>query len=69
MPKTINLIYDKPNKSFGQDKSGVGRRKVTGEHKIEQRKPSKEFSRRNNWWYIPPTERRWTPSSISRAIS
>ena len=32
-PKTINLIYDKPNKSFGQDKSGVGRRKVTGEHK------------------------------------
>lgn len=53
-PKTVNLIYDKPNKSFGQDKSGVGRRKVTGEHKIEQRKPSKEFSRRNNWWYIPP---------------
>ena len=53
-PKSINLIYDKPNQSFGQDKSGVGRRKVTGEHKIEQRKPSKEFSRRNNWWYIPP---------------
>ena len=53
-PKTIHLIYDKPNKSFGQDKSGVGRRKATGEHKIEQRKPSKEFSRRNNWWYIPP---------------
>lgn len=53
-PKTIHLIYDKPNKSFGQDKSGVGRRKTTGEHKIEQRKPSKEFSRRNNWWYIPP---------------
>ncbi len=52
--KTIHLIYDKPNKSFGQDKSGVGRRKATGEHKIEQRKPSKEFSRRNNWWYIPP---------------
>ena len=52
-PKTIHLIYDKPNKSFGQDKSGVGRRKATGEHKIEQRKPSKEFSRRNNWWYIP----------------
>ena len=53
-PKAIHLIYDKPNKSFGQDKSGVGRRKATGEHKIEQRKPSKEFSRRNNWWYIPP---------------
>lgn len=54
VPSTINLIYDKPNQSYGQDKSGVGRRKATGEHKIEQRKESKEFSRRNNWWYIPP---------------
>lgn len=53
-PNAINLIYDKPNQSYGQDKSGVGRRKATGEHKIEQRKESKEFSRRNNWWYIPP---------------
>ena len=68
-PKAIHLIYDKPNKSFGQDKSGVGRRKATGEHKIEQRKPSKEFSRRNNWWYIPPTERCWAPSRFPGAIS
>ena len=52
-PKSINLIKDKSNKSFGQDKSGVGRRKTTGEHKIETRKPSSEFSRRNNYWYIP----------------
>ena len=52
--KTFNLIYDKPNKSFGKDKSGVGRRKTTGEHKIEKRKPAKEFSKRNNYWYIPP---------------
>lgn len=29
---TTNLIYDKPNASFGKDKSGVGRRLVTGEH-------------------------------------
>lgn len=54
MPKSINLIYDKPNLSYGVDKSGVGRRKADGEKKIEKRKPSKEFSRRNNWWYIPP---------------
>lgn len=53
-PKSINLIYDKPNLSYGVDKSGVGRRKADGEKKIEKRKPSKEFSRRNNWWYIPP---------------
>jgi len=52
--KTTNLIYDKPNASFGKDKSGVGRRLVTGEHKIEKRKPSAEFSRRNNYWYIAP---------------
>ena len=51
---TYNLIADKPNKSYGQDKSGVGRRLKTGEHKIEQRKPSAEFSKRNNYWYIPP---------------
>jgi len=53
-PKTINLICDKGNLSFGKDKSGVGRRLPDGEHKIETRKPSKEFRRRNNWWYIPP---------------
>ena len=53
-PKTISLIYDKPNLSFGIDKSGVGRRKTDGTKKIEKRKKAKEFSRRNNWWYIPP---------------
>lgn len=53
-PKAVNLIYDKPNLSFGVDKSGVGRRKTDGSKKIENRKPAKEFSRRNNWWYIPP---------------
>lgn len=53
-PKTINLIRDKENLSFGVDKSGVGRRKPDGTKKIETRKPAKEFSKRNNWWYIPP---------------
>lgn len=53
-PKSINLIRDKANMSFGVDKSGVGRRNPDGTKKIENRKPSKEFSKRNNWWYIPP---------------
>ncbi len=53
-PKAINLIYDKPNLSYGVDKSGAGRRKADGTIKIEKRKVAKEFSRRNNWWYIPP---------------
>lgn len=58
--KTANLIKDVPNGSFGIDRSGVGGRRVTGrrlatgEHKKEQRKPVKEFSKRNNYWYIPP---------------
>jgi len=67
-PKCINLIYDKPNKSFGQDKSGVGRRLVSGEHKIENRKPSAEFSRRNNYWYIP-TERGEHPAVFPVAVA
>lgn len=51
---TANLIYDKPNGSFGKNKSGIGRRLVNGKHKIENRKQSTEFSRRNNYWYIAP---------------
>lgn len=53
-PNAVNLIRDKPNGSFGKDKSGVGRRTPNGEKKVETRKVSAEFSRRNNWWYIPP---------------
>jgi len=63
-----NLISDKPNASFGVNKSGVGRRKATGEHKVEQRKPSKEFSRRNNWWYIP-TERGTHPAVFPEKLA
>lgn len=54
VPLIINLIKDKPNLSFGKDKSGVGRRTSSGEHKIEKRKISSEFSKRNNYWYIAP---------------
>lgn len=53
-PKSINIIRDKPNNSFGVNKSGVGRRLVNGEHRVENRVASAEFSRRNNYWYVPP---------------
>jgi len=53
-PSTINLVRDKPNLSYGVDKSGVGRRDKDGNKKIEKRKPANEYSRRNNWWYVPP---------------
>lgn len=54
IPKTVNILRDKLNMSFGKDKSGVGRRRADGTKKIETRKPSAEFSRRNNYWYIAP---------------
>ena len=55
VPKTHNIIKDKPNKSFKKTGSLLhkGRRLASGEHKVELRKPPQEFSRRNNWWYIP----------------
>ena len=53
-PKATNLIADKPNLSFGQDKSGVGRRKADGTLKVEHRKESSQFSKRNNWWLLVP---------------
>lgn len=68
-PKTINLIYDKPNLSFGIDKSGVGRRKIDGTKKIEKRKPAKEFSRRNNWWYISPQKGKEHPAVFPEQLA
>ena len=53
-PKTTNLIKDKQNLSFGQDKSGIGRRKADGTLKIESRKEASQFSKRNNWWLLVP---------------
>ncbi|MCP4354465.1 MAG: site-specific DNA-methyltransferase [Proteobacteria bacterium] len=52
--KTSNMICDKVNLSYGKNKSGVGRRLANGKHKIEKRKESSKFSKRNNYWYIPP---------------
>jgi len=53
-PATVNLIRDKPNQSAGKDKSGIGRRKASGKHKVEVRTLCSALSKRNNWWYIPP---------------
>lgn len=67
-PRAINLLRDKPNLSAGKNKSGVGRRAASGEHKIEIRKPSAEYSKRNNWWYIPP-ERGEHPAVFPEALA
>jgi DNA modification methylase len=67
-PSRVNLLRDKPNQSAGKDKSGVGRRKATGEHKVETRQPSADFSRRNNWWYVSP-ERGEHPAVFPEALA
>ena len=53
-PKAYNLICDKKNLSYGQDKSGVGRRNPDGSLKIEKRKEASAYSKRNNWWLVVP---------------
>lgn len=54
-PKSVNLIYDKKNLSFGKkDGCLTGRRNVNGEHKSEVRNHNHEYSRRNNWWRLVP---------------
>jgi DNA modification methylase len=67
-PSVVNLLRDKPNQSAGKNKSGVGRRDAEGNHKIEVRKPCAEFSRRNNYWYIPP-ERGDHPAVFPEALA
>ena len=45
------------------------RRKIDGTKKIEKRKPSKEFSRRNNWWYIPPQKGKEHPAVFPEQLA
>lgn len=56
-PKTTNLIHDVLNGRYEPDGSAltnsVGRRQKDGSHKVENRRPHKPFSKRNNWWYVP----------------
>ena len=56
--QSVNLIRDKPNLSAGVIKSRVGRRAANGAHKLEARVPCSQFSKRNNFWYIPPQNKR-----------
>ena len=54
-PKSVNLIRDKKNLSFGKkDGCLTGRRNANGEHKSEVRNHNHEYSRRNNWWWLVP---------------
>lgn len=74
-PKSINLIYDKPNKTVARtnkhtETCRTGRRLKNGEHKNEQRK-FREMSKRNNWWYLVPQKQEgsaWHPAVLQKSI-
>ena len=57
-PKSVNIIMDKPNKTFGLDRTPFGDRYVerlkdgTINTRDKERLPAKEFGARYNiWWY------------------
>ena len=61
-PKSVNLIRDKKNLSFGKkDGCLTGRRNANGEHKSEVRNHNHEYSRRNNWWRLVPQAEEGSP--------
>ena len=74
-PKSINLIYDKPNKTFARTHKNtetcrMGRRLKNGIHKQEKR-TFREMSKRNNWWYLVPQKQEgsaWHPAVLQKPI-
>ena len=55
-PKSINLIYDKPNKSYGEQRLKKDSRGGIETNKGYFQVNAKEYSRRNNWWYMVQTQ-------------
>lgn len=63
-PKSVNLLYDRPNKYFsstGKYRTRTARRKRDGTFEERRRAPSKEFGRRFNVWEYNANEIRWGP--------
>lgn len=56
-PKSVNLIYDKPSKTYEGGKEYVRHESRGGKDKGDRGMVSMsrlEMSRRNNWWYLVP---------------
>ena len=74
-PKSINLIYDKENKTVKRtgkttESCETGRRTKDGNHKQEKR-TFREMSKRNNWWYLVPQKQEgsaWHPAVLQKSI-
>lgn len=62
-PKTVNLIKDKVNKSYNPNGNnrvkvayGTSRCNAEVENNTKREIEVQEFSRRNNWWVLTPTQ-------------
>lgn len=70
-PKTVNLIYDVPNASYGKHKRHTGRRKKDGTIKAEKRKTENLYSKRNNWWCLASSDNHeaiWHPAVFPKKL-
>lgn len=56
-PSTVTLIRDKPNAEAGKMKN-PNRRKPDGDLKTAAPVLIAAFGKRNNWWYVPPQNKR-----------
>lgn len=71
VPKAVNLIYDLPNGSYGKTCSDVGRRYPDGTVRMQVRQEPKQYSRRNNWWYLINNdnhEASWHPAVFPKKL-
>lgn len=70
VPKSVNLIKDKENKSFGKNNKQE-RRRADGTLISRQRRPNEPYSKRNNWWYLVPQKqgRLWHPAVFPYALA
>ena len=73
-PKTTNLIYDKPSKTYDGGKKYIRHESRGGNDKGDRGMVSisrLEMSRRNNWWYYVPQAQDgsgWHPAVFPQSI-
>ena len=70
VPKTVNLIYDLPNGKYGE-KRFAGRRLPDGTVSGRVIQSQRQYSRRNNWWYLINNdnhEASWHPAVFPKRL-
>lgn len=70
VPKAVNLIYDLPNGEYGK-KQFAGRRLPDGTVRGRVVQSQRQYSRRNNWWYLINNdnhEASWHPAVFPKRL-